>query len=148
MLWSFQNAAQIKDIHYMFQKEFGERLISSPGKKSYGRLSVLSQYMFESLDLFKIDPESFEPKPSVNSIFIRFKPKPKKDVNSLEALKLQEITKLMFSKRRKKISTSCKDFLSSNDLIDLNIDPNNRPESLLVEDFLKITKRLLRDNSG
>jgi len=74
MLWSFQNVPYILDMHYMFQKEFGERLVSSPGKKTYGRLSVLSQYMFESLDLFEISPESFRPKPSVKSIFIKFTP--------------------------------------------------------------------------
>ena len=40
MLWSFQNSNGIKDIHYMFQKEFGERLVSKPGKKSYGRILI------------------------------------------------------------------------------------------------------------
>jgi len=148
MLWSFQNSLNILDLHYMFQKEFGERLISSPGKKTYGRLSVLSQYMFESLELFEISPESFRPRSSVKSIFIKFIPKPKKDVNSLEALKLQEITQLMFSKRRKKISNSCKSLVSLNELIDLGINPEDRPESLAAEDFLKITKYLLLKKNG
>ena len=148
MLWSFQNVPYILDMHYMFQKEFGERLVSSPGKKTYGRLSVLSQYMFESLDLFEISPESFRPKPSVKSIFIKFTPKPKRDVNSLEAIKLQEITQLMFSKRRKKISTSCKSLVSANDFIDLDINPDDRPESLSVKEFLKICKYLLHNTNG
>jgi 16S rRNA (adenine1518-N6/adenine1519-N6)-dimethyltransferase len=148
MLWSFQNVPYILDMHYMFQKEFGERLVSAPGKKTYGRLSVLSQYMFESLDLFEISPESFRPKPSVKSIFIKFTPKPKRDVNSLEAIKLQEITQLMFSKRRKKISTSCKSLVSANDFIDLDINPDDRPESLSVKEFLKICKYLLHNTNG
>ena len=42
MLWTFSNSEHILDIHYMFQKEFGERLVSIPGKKSYGRLSVIT----------------------------------------------------------------------------------------------------------
>ena len=148
MLWSFQNSGFILDMHYMFQKEFGERLVSSPGKKTYGRLSVLSQYMFESLDLFEISPESFKPKPSVKSIFIQFTPRPGRDVNSQEAIKLQEITQLTFSKRRKKISTSCKGLMSVNDFIDLGINPDNRPESLAVKDFLKISKHLWHNSNG
>ena len=148
MLWSFKNSANILDLHYMFQKEFGKRLVSSPGEKSYGRLTVLSQYLYDSLDLFEVSPESFKPKPSVESIFIKFKPKPEKDFNSLEALKLQELTQLMFSKRRKMISTSCKGLISPNDFMDLGINPDNRPESLTIKDFLKITKYLLHTKNG
>ena len=107
MLWTFSNSEHILDIHYMFQKEFGERLVSIPGKKSYGRLSVITQYLFECEALFKILPESFSPKPAVDSIFIKFLPKAQKNINSTEAKQLQEFTKLVFSKRRKKISNSC-----------------------------------------
>ena len=144
MLWSFQNSNEIKDIHYMFQKEFGERLVSKPGKKSYGRISVLSQYMFEGLPLFKITSDSFEPKPNVGSIFLKLTPHEGRNINSLESKKLQEVTNLLFSKRRKKISTSCKNILSNHELIDLDIDPNDRPESLTVEDFLRITNHLIK----
>ena len=139
MLWSFKNAEFIKDMHYMFQREFGERLISRPGKKSYGRLSVLSQYMFKGYSLFKISSESFKPKPSVESIFIKFVPIENKDINSTEAKSLQEITRLLFSKRRKKISTTLKGILSKKELTDLKINPDNRPESLNINDFLKLT---------
>ena len=72
MLWSFENSESFQDIHYMFQREFGERLLSSPGRKSYGRLSVLTQYMFKTVSLFLVPPESFKPRPSVESIFIKF----------------------------------------------------------------------------
>jgi len=148
MLWTFKNSTQIIDIHYMFQKEFGQRLVSTPGKKTYGRLSVLTQYMFSSRELFTILPESFTPVPSVESVFIRLQPKPKKDINSLEAIQLQELTKLMFSKRRKKISNSCKDLLQPKEFINLGIDPDDRPESLEVNDFLKITKYLSNQKHG
>ena len=54
----------------------------------------------------------------------------------------------MFSKRRKKISTSCKDILNHDDFIDLGINPDDRPESLSVEDFVKITNYLLIKKNG
>ena len=148
MLWTFSNSEHILDIHYMFQKEFGERLVSIPGKKSYGRLSVITQYLFECEALFKILPESFSPKPSVDSIFIKFLPKPQKNINSTEAKQLQEFTKLVFSKRRKKISTSCKNIINSNQFIDLGINPDSRPESLELSEFLKIIKYLSETSNG
>ena len=132
MLWTFSNSEHILDIHYMFQKEFGERLVSIPGKKSYGRLSVITQYLFECEALFKILPERFSPKPSVDSVFIKFLQKAQKNINSVEAKQLQKFTKLVFSKRRKKISTSCKNIMNSNQFIDLGINPDSRPESLEV----------------
>ena len=46
MLWSIKNKDMIEDVHFMLQKEFAERLISSPNKKSYGRLSILAQLFF------------------------------------------------------------------------------------------------------
>jgi len=147
MLWTFNHSQNILDIHYMFQKEFGERLVSPPGSKAYGRLSVLTQYMFECESLFKILPDSFTPKPSVESIFIKFLPKPNKTINSSEAKRLQELTKLMFSKRRKKISTSCKKFLQSNQFIELGINPDSRPESLGLSDFLSIIKYLSKGDN-
>ncbi len=148
LFWTFNNIKHISDIHYMFQREFGERLTSTPGNKTYGRISVLTQYMFEFEDLFKISPHSFTPKPSVESILIRLKPKPGNDINSAEALKLQELTRVMFTKRRKKISTSCKNILNQKEFNNLDINPDFRPESLDLKDFLKITGFLLERDHG
>ena len=47
LLWSLSNLNQLKDMHFMFQKEFGERLSAEPNNKSYGRISVLTQYLTE-----------------------------------------------------------------------------------------------------
>ena len=146
LVWTFTNSKHILDIHYMVQKEFGERLVSIPGKKSYGRLSVITQYLFECEALFEISPESFSPKPSVDSIFIKLLPKVQKHINSAEAKQLQKFTKLVFSKRRKKISTSCKNIMNTNQFIDLGINPDSRPESLELSEFLKIIKYLTKSN--
>ena len=100
--------------------------------------------MFEGLPLFEITSDSFEPKPNVGSIFLKLTPHEGRNINSLESKKLQEVTNLFFSKRRKKISTSCKNILSNHELIDLDIDPNDRPESLTVEDFLRLTNHLIK----
>ena len=148
LLWTFSNSEHVLDAHYMLQREFGERLISPPGNKAYGRISVLTQYLFECEGLFKISPSSFVPRPSVESILIKLKPRPGNYINSPEAIKLQELTRLMFMKRRKKISTSCKSILNLKEFNDLNVNPDFRPESLDLKDFLKITEFLVKRDYG
>ena len=148
LFWTFNNSEHVLDVHYMLQREFGERLISPPGNKAYGRISVLTQYMFECEGLFKISPSSFTPKPSVESILIKLKPRPGIYINSPEAIKLQELTRIMFTKRRKKISTSCKSILNLKEFNYLNVNPDFRPESLDLKDFLKITKFLIKRDHG
>jgi len=144
VLWSFKNIERFTDMHYMFQKEFGQRLFSQPGKKSYGRLSVLTQYMTEVTNLFTIMPESFKPRPSVESIFVKLTPIPGRNINSKIAIKLQEVTRIVFSKRRKMLSKSLKDILGKEDFINLDINPSDRPEDLRVEDFVKISELLIK----
>ena len=144
MLWSFLNQDKFVDLHYMFQKEFGQRLSSDTGTKSYGRLSVLTQYMAKVSNLFIVNPESFKPAPAVESIFIKLVPIPGRDLNSPIAKKLQEITRIAFSKRRKMLSKSYKDILGKEDFEYLNIESSQRPEDLTVEDFLKISNLLIQ----
>ena len=83
----------------------------------------------------------------MESIFIKFIPRQKKDINSPKVKKLQEVTHMLFSKRRKKISTSFKNILSQNELIDLRVNPDDRPELLEVRDFLRLTEYLLKKNN-
>jgi len=144
MLWSFRNQNKFEDMHYMFQKEFGERLSSDTKSKSYGRLSVLTQYMTKVSSLFVVSPESFKPAPAVESIFIKLTPIPGRDLNSPVAKKLQEVTQIAFSKRRKMLSKSYKDILGKEDFEYLNIESSLRPEDLTVEEFLKISNLLIK----
>ena len=101
MLWAFDGLKQLEDMHFMFQKEFGERLSAEPNNKSYGRISVLTQYLTELEKVLYLEPSSFRPKPSVESVFIRFKPKKDRHILSPISIKLQEITKATFMHRRK-----------------------------------------------
>ena len=101
----------------------------------------------KGISLLRIFPESFSPKPTVESILIKFIPIKGRNIHSEEAIRLQKLTALLFSKRRKKISSSCKNLLTINQLIDMNINPDDRPESLGVSDFLRITDYLIIKNA-
>ena len=140
MLWSIKNKDMIEDVHFMLQKEFAERLISSPNKKSYGRLSILAQLFFNVEELFDVPSESFFPEPKVDSLFLRLKPKENKDLEYLDIECLQNVTLKAFTKRRKKISSGLKELLTKEDLKKINIDPDLRPENLTIADYISITK--------
>ena len=143
MLWAFDSLKQLEDMHFMFQKEFGERLSAEPNNKSYGRISVLTQYLTELEKVLYLEPSSFRPKPSVESVFIRFKPKKDRPILSPISIKLQEITKATFMHRRKMIGKSLKNILTTQQIEQLDIDLSLRPENLSVNDYVRIAEQLI-----
>ena len=60
----------------MFQKEVADRLIASPGVKTYGRLSVAAQWRCEVKPLFNLPARAFTPPPKVDSTVVEFVPRP------------------------------------------------------------------------
>ena len=143
MLWAFDSLKQLEDMHFMFQKEFGERLSAEPNNKNYGRISVLTQYLTELEKVLYLEPSSFRPKPSVESVFIRFKPKKDRHILSPISIKLQEITKATFMHRRKMIGKSLKNILTTQQIEQLDIDLSLRPENLSVNDYVRIAEQLI-----
>jgi 16S rRNA (adenine1518-N6/adenine1519-N6)-dimethyltransferase len=127
----------------MFQKEFGERLSAEPNNKSYGRISVLTQYLTELDKVLYLEPESFKPKPSVESVFIRFIPIKDRHVLSPISIKLQEVTKEVFMYRRKMIGKSLKKILTSDQINKLDIDLSLRPENISVKNYVRIAEALI-----
>ena len=143
MLWTFRNLNYFKDIHFMFQKEFGERLSAEPNNKSYGRISVLAQYLTELETVLYLEPESFKPKPKVRSVFTRFIPKKDRKIDSPIGIKLQAVTKEVFRHRRKMVGKSLKKILTIKQLEKMDIDLSLRPENITVEEYIKIAQALI-----
>jgi 16S rRNA (adenine1518-N6/adenine1519-N6)-dimethyltransferase len=84
----------------MFQKEVADRIIAKTNTSNYGRLSILSNWKLNIKKIIDIKPESFSPKPQVDSSLLLFTPKDKffklKNPKNLEM-----ITRVFFSQRRK-----------------------------------------------
>jgi 16S rRNA (adenine1518-N6/adenine1519-N6)-dimethyltransferase len=59
----------------MYQWEFAERLIASPGSNDYGRLTVNTYYRAEVELLEKVLPSAFLPQPEVFSAVVRLRPR-------------------------------------------------------------------------
>ena len=143
MFWSFKYIEYFSDMHFMFQKEFGDRLIAKNDNKNFGRISVITQYLTRPKFCFSIEPESFSPRPKVNSVFIRFEAIENRSISDAISSKLQEITQLAFMHKRKMVGKSFEKIISSAELTNLNIDPKLRPENISVEEYIKIAETLL-----
>ena len=57
------NRALVPELVGMFQKEVAERVVSAPGSKTYGVISVLVQAYYEGEYLFGVNKGKFTPPP-------------------------------------------------------------------------------------
>ena len=127
-----------KKIYFMLQKEVAERISSPPGNKIYGRLSIIIQYFYDVEKLFDVAPNSFNPPPKINSSMVELIPKKEFKEKILNFVNFEKITKLAFGQKRKTIKNNFREVLSEADFEILNINPQNRPETLGVDDFVRI----------
>jgi len=132
----------IKDMHFMLQREVGERITAKTHTSQYGRLSVMAQYFCDVELLLLVPPKAFTPKPKVFSAFCRFTPKPKKMLNAKNEIFFAKIVKEAFTYRRKVLGNSLKKYITVDKLKLLEIDPMRRAETLSVDEFVQISNAL------
>ena len=90
----------------MLQREFCNRLVAQSGTEDYSRLSVNAQLRFRVKIIAKVSRNSFNPVPDVDSAVIEIIPR--NQFPEAEIQKADEVFRLLFSNRRKKLSTSLK----------------------------------------
>lgn len=117
----------------MFQKEVGDRILAKPNGKSYGRLSVLAQWICRVSHAFDLPPSVFFPPPKVTSTVVHFVPKAFAEI-SPRFETVEALTKAAFGQRRKMIRSSLKSYAAA--LEKSGIDSKKRAENLTVDDFI------------
>tara|TARA_B100000900_G_C20579668_1_gene716931 strand:+ start:1051 stop:1809 length:759 start_codon:yes stop_codon:yes gene_type:complete len=141
LAWCEINYLFISDMHFMLQKEFALRCAGNETTSSYGKLSVICNYLYDVEILKEVDRNFFEPKPRVDSSFVKFYPK-KNRIDYFELEKLKKITNILFNKKRKKISNSLKDIFSKNKLDKVDINLNLRPDEVSLNQYLELASLL------
>ena len=127
----------IPEIVGMFQKEVAERVVSPPGSKKYGVISVLLQCYYDVEYLFTVDETVFDPPPKVKSAVIRLR-RNDRDKLDCDEKKFIKVVKTAFSQRRKTLRNA----LKSLNLVDENSASQYlslRAEQLSVENFMNLT---------
>ena len=124
----------------MFQKEVADRIISKFNTSTYGRLSILTNWKLKVIKIIDIKPESFFPKPKIDSSLLFFTPKNKSfKINNPK--NLEKVTRTFFNHRRKMIKKPF-NLLFNGDkkvLNKLKLDLTLRPQNLDFETYYKLT---------
>ncbi|WP_415303627.1 16S rRNA (adenine(1518)-N(6)/adenine(1519)-N(6))-dimethyltransferase RsmA [Candidatus Pelagibacter sp. Uisw_090] len=125
----------------MFQKEVAERIIAESNTSKYGRLSILSNWKLNIKKVIDIKPESFSPRPKIDSTLLLFTPR--QNIFELKDPKnLEMITRVFFSQRRKMLKKPFNQIFNNAKEVanKFNIDLNLRPQNLEPEMYFKLVK--------
>ena len=128
-----------KNLVLMFQKEVAERILSNYNSSNYGRISILANWKLKIKKIIDIKPNSFLPKPKIDSSLLFFTPK--EDYLKIKnPINLEKITRVFFNQRRKMIKKPYKILFSNNvDILKkLKIDLNLRPQNLDFQTYYKL----------
>ena len=133
----------------MFQREVAERLVSGPGSKSYGRLSVLLQWVADAQIAFHVPARAFVPPPNVTSSVVNIVPRPE-PLAPAEKTALERVTAAAFGHRRKMLRASLKSLgISVEPLLDrAGTRPTARAEELSVAEFCALARALKESPTG
>lgn len=133
------------------QKEVGERIVSPPGGKRYGRLSVLARIYSCPEIIAEVSRNSFYPRPRVDSVVVRLAIVPGSPPPGTRKF-FSAVVRAAFGQRRKmlknalvgdrelgysetQVLTACQE---------AGIDPRSRPEELSAPGYLRLTAALKR----
>ena len=135
------NKIWFSSLILMFQKEVADRIISKYNDSNYGRLSVISNWKLNIKKIIDINPNSFYPKPKIESTLLFFSPK--KNFFKLKNSKnLEKITRIFFRHRRKMLKKPFNQlFKGDTKILDkLNINLNLRPQNIDYETYYNLTR--------
>lgn len=124
------------ELYCMVQKEVAERLYAPPKSAARGRLSVMIQYHCKVEHLIEVPSTAFRPIPKVLSSFVRLIPQAP-ILAAFNHAHFGECVRKAFCARRKMLRHTF-----TADWETIGIDPTARPETLSVEDFVKLSNHL------
>ncbi|QJC34466.1 16S rRNA (adenine(1518)-N(6)/adenine(1519)-N(6))-dimethyltransferase RsmA [Enterobacteriaceae endosymbiont of Donacia crassipes] len=135
IFYLFNYLNNIKDMHFIMQKEVVNRLIAYPGGKNYGCLSIMIQLFCKIKILLEINPNNFYPKPKIFSNMIYMRPYVNNSYNLDNIFFLKKIIKQAFSMRRKILRNSLINLFSIEELDYLGIDYKIRAEDVSILEY-------------
>lgn len=141
----------IETITVMIQKEVADRLVALPGTKNAGAITYSVYYYADASKIIDVERNSFIPEPNVTSTVIQLKIR-KESLLQVENEELMfKIIKQAFMQRRKTFVNALSNLTTFNNkeeiiqlLKELNISEKVRGEALTIEQYAKITNRILK----
>ena len=130
-----------RSLTLMFQKEVAERLVAGPGSEAYGRLSIAAQWRSRPRIAMTVNRSAFVPPPKVTSSVVHIVPIDQPE--GVDPKVMERLTEAAFGQRRKMLRSSLKAMPGALDAANsLNIDTQRRAETLSVEEWIGLARRL------
>jgi 16S rRNA (adenine1518-N6/adenine1519-N6)-dimethyltransferase len=141
--------SHIEDMIVMLQREVADRILSPPGTKQYGYLSVVVQYYCEGRKAFHLSPGVFRPVPKVTSTVVHLKFRRQPAVSVADEAFFFQLVSTLFAERRKTLLNNLKRAAPGlhlekieESLAGIGIDPRRRAETLGLQEFAALAGSL------
>ncbi len=143
IIFKLIEAKNIKKFGLLMQKEVAERIVSKPGCKSYGILTISTQLYTKPEIKFVVKKQCFSPPPKIDSAFVVFE---KREIEKKLVERTLELVNVAFSMRRKTLYNNLK--RAYGDFTDvffdeLKLDRKIRAEDVSCEMYLKLGRELI-----
>lgn len=141
-------ADRFADLTLMVQREVADRILSPPGRRDYGVLTLLCAFHARAVRLLDLPPSSFSPPPEVHSTLLRFLPLRPPLAGAPDFTAFEKVVKAAFSERRKTLRNSLARALGrevseiETRLLEADLAPRDRPERIDPEGFLRLARIL------
>jgi len=140
----------LEEIIFLVQEDVAKRIVSEPGSKDYGVLSITVKYYGEPKILFRVEKEKFIPPPKVSSALIKIKIKSEPILDKDEEHLFFNVVNASFAQRRKQIVNSIINSgriqIEKDELLRClelsNIDSKRRAETLSLEEFIGLFREI------
>ena len=140
-------ADDVRDQHFMLQKEVVERMVAEPGSKAFGRLSIMLQVRYHMEHVLDVPPASFNPPPKVDSAVVRMIPWPRGEDGTLRSPYpacdpnvLGDVVTAAFSQRRKVLRNTLSFLRDQVDFDALGFDLGRRAEEVPVAEYVELAR--------
>ena len=138
----FESGAPFSQLTVMVQKEVAERMIAEPGSKTYGALSLAVRYYTDPEISFIVEPESFMPRPKVESAIVHMKRHSTPPVS----VKDENVIRASFNERRKTLQNGIANYAGfsyskeqvGEALDKCGLERTVRGEKLSLEEFARL----------
>jgi len=133
---------------FLVQREVADRMRATPGGREYGALSVNLQALASVRVHFGVPAGAFVPPPRVDSSVVELVPLAHPAVEQVEEGPFREMVQAAFGMRRKQMKRVLRGLVSATReasesiLTEVGIDPEARPETLTVHQFVGLFRRL------
>ena len=135
-------SSQVRDMHFMLQKEVVKRMAAQAGDSAYGRLGIMVQYYCEVENLFEVPPTSFDPAPKVDSAIVRLVPYKNIPHKATNIKTLENLVNVAFQQRRKTLRNALKQLLDPEVMEQLPIDTSARAEEISLAEYVATSNLL------